>query len=244
MRKGSGSPMCIDCGVRPRMNKTNATCHECHQKRYAYRLGKKCPDCGKSILDRAKTCRRCWALRIQKKNTRKCAYCGKPFVARKHPTSIYCGHSCANLARPKKPFNPETFWSKVDCQGPDDCWLWQAGTHNGYGAFYFRGQNKPAHCVAYILTFGKIPKDKLLRHTCDNRLCVNPNHLIPGTHWDNMHDMAEHRRRKRGLSPDEVAAIRVQAKQRVPYRTIAKNFGVSEPTISNILNGYLHQGAG
>lgn len=35
----------------------------------------------------------------------------------------------------------------------------------------------------------KIPKGKLVRHRCDNRLCINPEHLLLGTQQDNIMDM-------------------------------------------------------
>lgn len=71
----------------------------------------------------------------------------------------------------------QRFWTKVDKRGPDDCWLWTAGQNNqGYGAFY-AGKMFRAHRFAYKLLVGDIPKDKVIDHTCFNRLCQNPKHL-------------------------------------------------------------------
>lgn len=89
------------------------------------------------------------------------------------------------------------FWGKVQILRDDDCWEWQAGFYSGshYGAFNFRGQNTNAHRAAWIFTHGEIEnKDIFVLHKCDNRKCVNPNHLFLGTQQDNMVDMTQKHR--------------------------------------------------
>jgi HNH endonuclease len=69
----------------------------------------------------------------------------------------------------------------------DSCWLWTAslGTH-GYGQIYFEGKPRHAYRVAYELFIGPVPGDLELDHLCRVRACVNPSHLEPVTHRENI----------------------------------------------------------
>jgi hypothetical protein len=84
------------------------------------------------------------------------------------------------------------FWSKV--MYPEDqsyCWLWAgAVSKSGYGNYY----NTGTHRFAYRDAKGAIPKGCVIMHSCDNKLCVNPNHLSIGTYKDNSIDMRNKKR--------------------------------------------------
>ena len=81
------------------------------------------------------------------------------------------------------------FWSKVNKRGKDECWMWIAYRYkDGYGRFRLRSITQYAHRVAWELTNGPIPKGKCILHKCDNKGCVNPNHLYLGTYSDNVYD--------------------------------------------------------
>ncbi|NOK41604.1 HNH endonuclease [Burkholderia thailandensis] len=71
-------------------------------------------------------------------------------------------------------------------------------TDSRYGLFWTRGTRVKAHRIAYEHYVGPIPEGLQVRHSCDNTKCVNPGHLLLGTHDDNMHDKAV---RKRCNSP-------------------------------------------
>lgn len=80
----------------------------------------------------------------------------------------------------------ERFWSKV--VKTDYCWHWIASLRNGYGAFKIYGLVVDAHRVSYQLSNGNIADGKMILHKCNNKICVNPNHLYEGNRVDNAND--------------------------------------------------------
>ena len=67
------------------------------------------------------------------------------------------------------------------------CWLWTASCfRDGYAQFKFQGRNRLAHVLAYELHRGPVPEGLELDHTCRVRHCVNPWHLEPVTHQENV----------------------------------------------------------
>lgn len=98
----------------------------------------------------------------------------------------------------------ERFWAKVDRSG--DCWRWTGAlARGGYGFAVVGSRDDPqryrnAHRFAYELSVGPIPEGLELDHLCRNRRCVNPAHLEPVTHSENMRRGVERRRLLRELA--------------------------------------------
>lgn len=122
-----------------------------------------------------------------------------------------------------------------------NCWQWTGATDKeGYGRFNFLRRNTLAHRVSYLLHVGKIPKNKLILHECDVRVCVNPSHLYPGTDQDNTNDKVSRGRQspRRGetnghakLTEKEVRKIREMRKAGYNGHYLAKIYNVTPATI-------------
>lgn len=81
------------------------------------------------------------------------------------------------------------FWPKVQKGENDECWLWTGAVQrDGYAHFGYRRRTLTASRFSYELAKGPIPAGMDILHSCDNPRCVNPAHLRPGTHLDNMQD--------------------------------------------------------
>jgi hypothetical protein len=133
----------------------------------------------------------------------------------------------------------ERFWKYVDKRGPDDCWEWQGATTSGYGAFApYMHLNILAHRYSYELHNRPIPDGMFVCHRCDNRPCVNPNHLFLGTLQDNHADMVQkgrHRPHGGKLTAEQVLEIRKLHRDGMTETAIAKLFGVGQTSISKIV---------
>lgn len=74
----------------------------------------------------------------------------------------------------------QRFWSKVI--RADYCWLWQGSLNSaGYGSFGGMG----AHCYSYQVLHGPIPSGMEIDHLCQNKRCVNPQHMEVVSHREN-----------------------------------------------------------
>lgn len=119
------------------------------------------------------------------------------------------------------------------------CWIWTGAQHGeGYGHFRHEGKVAKAHMVSYRMYVGDSPKHLIVRHKCDNTSCVNPDHLVLGTHADNSKDRGERQRTAVGeshgktkLTDNQVREAKDLLKQGYYRDDVAKAFGVSGRTI-------------
>lgn len=142
------------------------------------------------------------------------------------------------------------------------CWNWiGAKMGGGYGTFRYRGRQEPAHRVMYGWVNGPVLCNSVIRHKCDNKSCVNPDHLISGSQSDNVRDAWRVRRlkqeskerppkmdrlEKRRLHGDcrcklteeqAIEAMRMRMENRMTYQAIGDHFGVTEGAIRQIVHG-------
>jgi len=87
--------------------------------------------------------------------------------------------------------------TKIDVEANTGCWLWNAATDKqGYGTYHHERRMVVAHRVVYEALVGPIPEGMEIDHLCRVVSCVNPDHLEPVTHAENMGRGANTGRRK------------------------------------------------
>lgn len=138
----------------------------------------------------------------------------------------------------------QAFWAKVDrSAGPNACWPFQGGRFaNGYGRIKILGVTWLAHRRAHFLVTGELPE--AVCHRCDNPPCCNPAHLFSGTQAINQQDRKAKGRSSFGdrngrskLNAAGALAIRTRWAAGELQRDLAAEFGLSQPTVSQICTG-------
>lgn len=111
----------------------------------------------------------------------------------------------------------------------------------GYGTIQISRKRTKAHRVSFELHNGPIPEGMMVRHKCDNRPCINPDHLVLGGQTENMADMVERGRSLPGerqpnakLTDAQVVAILDRLKSGETQRSLSTEYGVSHTTIYEI----------
>lgn len=137
----------------------------------------------------------------------------------------------------------ELFWNMVENKDPDDCWLWLGKkTRDGYGSLRRNGRVYSAHRVSYEISTGNSPDGFCVMHTCDNPACVNPRHLMLGTHKENMQDMV--RKGRQGVQPknkkppipaSDVLSIRRNYLMGQSKNSLAREFGITTNSVRDII---------
>lgn len=116
---------------------------------------------------------------------------------------------------------------------PDSgCWEWAGGRQaNGYGRISFMKKSSYVHRVSYLVFKGEISSDLDVCHSCDNRICCNPDHLFLGTRLDNMRDCVSKGRHSHGekhsqfVSGENSATAKLNWVQVREIRRLRDSFG-------------------
>lgn len=140
----------------------------------------------------------------------------------------------------------ERFFSKV-IKKPSGCWEWTTPSANkGYGTFtpFGRGSSIKAHRFAYELLVGEVG-DMFVLHKCDNKACVNPEHLYLGRHGENAKDASERGQIRAGMKAkglchaqdlrEQIAEL--YATTGMSQEALAKHLGISQASVSRYGGG-------
>lgn len=141
------------------------------------------------------------------------------------------------------------FWERVNKDGPvcatvgTKCWVWLGQKTLGYGFISINLHNIGCHRYSWGLHNGPIPSGLCVLHKCDNRACINPDHLFLGTKTENTADCVAKQRQARGernrhakLTEGQVLEIRRRRLTEGPTK-LAKEYGVTYTTIRRIVKG-------
>jgi len=109
-------------------------------------------------------------------------------------------------------------------------------TEDGYPKCWYKSSSKCMHRIVFITHFNiiNLPSKLVVRHTCDNKLCINPAHLLIGTITDNNRDMFKRDRYNKKLTEKEVLVIRADTHN--TNIALGQQYNISEAMVRHIKN--------
>lgn len=122
----------------------------------------------------------------------------------------------------------------------DGCWQWTAATSHGYASMGYQGKIKKVCTLIYELFIleDSIPTGLCVLHKCDNRSCINPDHLYLGTKGDNIRDRTERNpisfMGRSKLSDDDISRIKYLVLSGYDKQMLANEYKVTLRTIQRV----------
>lgn len=168
-----------------------------------------------------------------------CEFCGTGFEPHRGNPNRFCSSRCRGDAATAATLAE---FRHAMTTG-DGCREWRGHSYHGYRRVKLGRRSRSAHRLSYEMTHGPIAKGLVICHRCDNRACINPEHLFAGTHRDNVADMVAKDRQRKGrsintvkLTEADVAIIRREYRDGMGAE-LGQRFGVNRHTIVNAAKG-------
>ena len=133
------------------------------------------------------------------------------------------------------------------CTQLGDCLFWQGGkTTNGYGQLlkktYGTGYAHQWACHHWNQSPMPIEKGMCIKHSCDNKLCVNPKHLTYGTLQENIQEMNVRNPTAFGkvtATQEEIKLLEQMINDNVSRREMSRRIGHSRHWIDRVIRDTL-----
>jgi hypothetical protein len=181
-------------------------CNKCRKIGEIVKPGSRCREC-------VNLYKRSWA---RAKKVHQCSLCKIEFIQNSPATE--CSIKCRILNRINK---------------VNGCWEWVGKiTNSGYGQTTHQRKYKTTHRLSYEIFKGPIGKGKIVCHSCDNKKCINPDHLWLGTQKENIQDaLKKNRCGMQKLKIEDIDIIRRMVDEGINPIEIGDIFGVKKQAI-------------
>ncbi len=128
----------------------------------------------------------------------------------------------------------------------NDCWncISHSTDNHGYPKLGRNGKTIRIARFMWENYFGSIPSSLCVLHHCDNRKCINPQHLFLGTTQENTQDRNIKKRQAKGskngnskLTEQDIAKIKRMFLEKKSFSEISRKMKISPAAISHIATG-------
>lgn len=177
-------------------------------------------------------------------------YCGKNFISQGYKVTSGHTKSCGCMNSTKEFGYNEKIKNKIINNVTltnNECWEWNKSLRLGYAQIIAFGQSWFGHRLSYKIFKGDFPNDLFVCHRCDNKKCINPEHLFLGTPKDNVIDMMNKGRQNHAKGTNAgraklcdskvLEARRLYKYENIGYSKLARRYGVTSRTIYSAVNG-------